>query len=61
MAELEFRGRVVAQIGLHDAQRIEVCDMVASDLVGTNEELYLFFFVISILLGDRVQANRRSD
>ena len=41
VTEFELRGNVVAQIGVHDTQRVEIRDMVTAHLVCTNQQLYL--------------------
>ena len=41
VTELELGRDVVAQIGVHDTQRVEVGDMVSTNLIRANQELHL--------------------
>ena len=40
-AQLEFRRLDVGQVSIENAQRVELGEMMASDLISTNEELNL--------------------
>lgn len=57
-AELEFGGLYVSEVCVEDAEGVEFCDVVAADLVCTDEELDLLGWVSQ---GRRVLREERGD
>lgn len=42
MAKFEFRRVDVLEVGIENSEGVEFCDVMSTDLVGTDEKLHLW-------------------